>query len=63
MNERVIEHSLDVADAEDVLRILPCRGRRWALEDLLIFLVLGSLLSSVGQTTASSTMLKKATLH
>ena len=48
-----------MADAGDVLRIVPCRGRRWALEDLLIFLVLGSLLSSVGQITASSTILRR----
>lgn len=60
MNERVIERSLDVADAEEVFRILSCLGRRWALENLLILLVLGSLLSSVGQITASSTILKKA---
>ena len=52
MNESVIERSLDVADAEDVLRVLAWRGRGWAVvDDLLLLLDLGSLLSSLGLHT------------
>ena len=52
VNESVIERSLDVADAEDVLRILAWRGcGRAVVDDLLLLFDLGSLFSSLGLQT------------
>ena len=49
VNESVIERSLDVADAEDVLRVLAWRRGGWSVvDDLLLLLDLLTLLSSLG---------------
>ena len=52
MNESVIERSLDVADAEDVLSVLAWRRGGWSVvDDLLLLLDLLTLLSSLGLYT------------
>ena len=49
VNESVIERSLDVAHAEDVLSVLAWGGGGGSvIDDLLLFLDFGSLLSSLG---------------
>ena len=49
MNESVVERSLDVADAKDVLGVLAWGGGRGTIvDDLLLLLDVSSLLCSLG---------------
>ena len=55
VNESVVERSLDVADTKDVLGVFAGRGlRRTVVDDLLFFLLVGSLLCSLRLNTEKS---------